>query len=106
MLKKTLCLLLALALLSAPAAQAVKWDYPVSAHPAVDYADMLPVEDFDETALLSALKELEGLCSRKYLTVIRMSVRLSWQQTILRRQLLFINQWALVSFLNLAAAVL
>ena len=51
-------------------------------------------------------KELEGLCSRKYLTVIRMSVRLSWQQTILRRQLLFINQWALVSFLNLAAAVL
>lgn len=64
MLKKTLCLLLALALLSAPAAQAVKWDYPVSAHPAVDYADMLPVEDFDETALLSALKELEGLCAR------------------------------------------
>lgn len=64
MLKRFLCLLLALALLSAPAAQAVKWDYPASAHPAVDYADMLPVEPFDETALLSALKELEGLCAR------------------------------------------
>ena len=64
MLKRTLSLLLALALLSAPAARAVKWDYPAAAHPAVDYADMLPVEPFDETALLSALKELEGLCAR------------------------------------------
>lgn len=64
MLKKMLCLLLALALLPGPAALAVKWEYPASAHPAVDYADMLPVTAFDETALLSALKELESLCSR------------------------------------------
>ncbi len=64
MLKKILCLLLALALLSGPAALALKWEYPASAHPAVDYDGMLPVTPFDETALLSALKELEGLCSR------------------------------------------
>ncbi len=64
MLKKILCLLLALVLLPGPAALAVKWEYPASAHPAVDYGDMLPVTAFDETALLSALKELEGLCSR------------------------------------------
>lgn len=63
MLKKILCLLLALALLSGPAA-AVKWEYPASAHPDVDYAGMLPVTGFDETALLAALKELEGVCSR------------------------------------------
>lgn len=63
MLKKALCLLLALALVSGPAA-AMKWEYPVSAHPEVDYADMLPVSGFDETALLAALKELEGVCSR------------------------------------------
>ena len=63
MLKKILCLLLALALLSSPAA-AVKWESPASAHPDVDYAGMLPVTGFDETALLAALKELEGVCSR------------------------------------------
>lgn len=64
MLKQTLCLLLALALLSGPAASALTWEYPVSAHPKVDYADMLPVTGFDETDLLAALKELEGICSR------------------------------------------
>lgn len=63
MLKQALCLLLALALLSGSAA-ALTWEYPVSAHPEVDYADMLPVTGFDETALLAALKELEGVCSR------------------------------------------
>ena len=63
MLKKALCLLLALALVSGPAA-AVKWEYPASAHPETDYADMLPVTGFDETALLAALKELENVCSR------------------------------------------
>ena len=42
MLKQALCLLLALALLSGSAA-ALTWEYPVSAHPEVDYADMLPV---------------------------------------------------------------
>lgn len=63
MLKKILCLLLALALLSGPAA-AVTWESPASAHPDADYADMLPVTGFDETALLAALKELESVCSR------------------------------------------
>ena len=64
MLKKTLSLLLALALLSGPAAGAVKWEFPASAHTAVHYDDMLPVTGFDETDLLTALKELEGVCSR------------------------------------------
>lgn len=64
MKKRLLCLLLALALLSGPAASAVKWEFPASAHPDVDYADMLPVTPFDETALLSALRELENACSR------------------------------------------
>ena len=64
MLKKTLSLLLALALLSGPAAGAVKWEFPASAHTAVHYDDMLPVTGFDETDLLAALKELEGVCSR------------------------------------------
>lgn len=64
MLKKALCLLLALALLSGPAAMALTWEYPASAHPKEDYAAMLPVTGFDETGLLSALKKLEGLCSR------------------------------------------
>ncbi|MCI9332845.1 MAG: M3 family oligoendopeptidase [Oscillibacter sp.] len=64
MLKRILCLLLALALMSGPAALAVKWEYPASAHPEVDYLDMLPVTPFDETELLAALKELEGVCSR------------------------------------------
>ncbi|WP_325200181.1 hypothetical protein [Oscillibacter sp.] len=63
MLKKTLCLLLALALLPTPAL-AVKWEFPASAHREVDYADMLPASAFDEAALLSALKELESACSR------------------------------------------
>ena len=36
MLKRILCLLLALALMSGPAALAVKWEYPASAHPEVD----------------------------------------------------------------------
>lgn len=63
MLKRTLCLLLALALLSGPAALAVKWDFPASAHQEVDYAGMLPVTAFDETALLSALEELEAVCT-------------------------------------------
>ena len=55
-MKNLLCLLLALALCSGPAASAVKWASPASAHPAVHYDDMLPVTAFDETALLSALK--------------------------------------------------
>nr|WP_325211397.1 hypothetical protein [uncultured Oscillibacter sp.] len=63
MLKKTLCLLLALALLPTPAL-AVKWEFPASAHAEVDYADMLPAAGYDETALLSALGELESVCSR------------------------------------------
>ena len=63
MRKRLLCLLLALALLSAPAA-AVKWEFPASAHPAVSCRDMLPVTGFDETALLKALDELERACSR------------------------------------------
>lgn len=64
MLKRTLCLLLALALLSGPAAEAVNWEFPASAHQEVDYAGMLPVTAFDETALLSALEELEAICTR------------------------------------------
>ena len=52
MLKKTLSLLLALALLSGPAAGAVKWEFPASAHTAVHYDDMLPVTGFDETESL------------------------------------------------------
>lgn len=64
MKRRLLCLLLALALFSGPAASAVKWEFPASAHPDVGYADMLPVTGFDETALLAALKELEGICSR------------------------------------------
>ena len=65
MLKRSLpCLLLALSLLFGTAAQAVKWDYPASAHPGVDYAGMLPVTSFEEDDLQAALKELEGLCSR------------------------------------------
>ena len=60
MFKQAICLLLALALLSGPAPAA--WNGPV--HQEVDYADMLPVTPFDETALLAALKELEGICSR------------------------------------------
>ncbi len=63
MKKRLLCLLLALALLPGPAA-AVKWEFPASAHLEVGYADMLPVTGFDETDLLSALKELERVCSR------------------------------------------
>lgn len=63
MRKRLLCLLLALALLSAPAA-AITWEYPASAHPETDYASMLPVTGFDETTLLAALKELESVCSR------------------------------------------
>ena len=63
MRKRLLCLLLALALLSAPAA-AITWEYPASAHPEADYASMLPVTGFDETTLLAALKELESVCSR------------------------------------------
>lgn len=64
MKKRLLCLLLALALLSCPAARAVTWESPASAHPDVSYADMLPVTGFDETDLLAALKELETICSR------------------------------------------
>ena len=64
MKKRLLCLLLALALLSGPAAKAVTWESPASAHPDVSYADMLPVTGFDETDLLAALKELETICSR------------------------------------------
>lgn len=64
MKKRLLCLLLALALLSGPAAKAVTWESPASAHPDVSYADMLPVTAFDETDLLAALKELETICSR------------------------------------------
>ena len=52
MFKQAICLLLALALLSGPAPAA--WNGPV--HQEVDYADMLPVTPFDETALLAALK--------------------------------------------------
>lgn len=63
MLKKcALCLLLAFSLLTGPAAQARR--YPEKEHLPVDYASMLPVTAFDETALLSALNELEGLCAR------------------------------------------
>ena len=36
-MKNLLCLLLALALCSGPAASAVKWASPASAHPAVHY---------------------------------------------------------------------
>jgi len=64
MLKRIVCLMLALLLLQGPAALAVKWEYPASAHLDVDCADLLPVSPFDETALQAALKELEGLCSR------------------------------------------
>lgn len=64
MKRRLICLLLALALLSGPAAGAVNWEYPASAHPAADYADMLPVALFDETELLAALEKLEGLCTR------------------------------------------
>ncbi len=64
MRKRLLCLLLALALFSGPAASAVKWEFPASAHPDVSYAGMLPVTGFDEVALLAALKELESVCSR------------------------------------------
>ena len=60
--KALLCLLLALSLLAGPAAQAVKWEYPVSDHPEVDYEDMLPVTGFDETELVAALEELESVC--------------------------------------------
>ena len=62
--KALLCLLLALSLLAGPAAQAVKWEYPVSDHPEVDYEDMLPVTGFDETELVAALEELESVCGR------------------------------------------
>lgn len=64
MKRRLLCLLLALALLSGPAALAARWEFPASAHPAVDRAGMFPVTGFDETALLSALEELEALCAR------------------------------------------
>lgn len=64
MKKRLLCLLLALVLLPGPAALAVRWEFPVSAHPAVSYEDLFPVTPFDETALLSALEELEALCAR------------------------------------------
>ena len=57
-MKNLLCLLLALALCSGPAASAVKWASPASAHPAVHYYDILPVTPFEETAMLAARKEL------------------------------------------------
>lgn len=61
--KKTLlCLLLCLSLLPYPRAEAQR--YPDKVHLTVDYADMLPVTAFDETALQAALEELEGLCGR------------------------------------------
>ena len=64
MLKKSLlCLLLALALLAGIPAQAAL--YPEKRHLPVDYEDMLPVTPFDETALLSALEELEDLAGTK-----------------------------------------
>lgn len=63
MLKKRIfCLLLALSLLSGPAALAFGGRYPDKAHLPVDYADMLPVTPFEEDGLLAALKELEGIC--------------------------------------------
>ena len=58
--KRVLCLLLALSLLSGPAALALR--YPEKEHLPVDYADMLPVTGFDESALQAALKELEAIC--------------------------------------------
>lgn len=64
MLKRSLCLLLALALLSGPAALAVRWERPISSCPDTAYADMLPVTPFEEDGLQAALKELEGICSR------------------------------------------
>ncbi len=65
MLKQRIfCLLLSLSLLTGPAARAVKWEYPASAHPDVDYTSMLPATGFDETALQAALKELTGICAR------------------------------------------
>ena len=63
MMKKLLCLLLALTLLPGPAALAVEWTFPVSGHPDVPYSEMLPVTPFDETALREALDRLEELCS-------------------------------------------
>lgn len=56
------CLLLAAVLLSSPAALARV--YPEKEHLPVDYEEMLPVTSFDETALLSALEEMEALCGR------------------------------------------
>lgn len=64
MLKKSLlCLLLCLSLLAGVPAQALGEPLPDKRHLPVDYAGMLPVTAFDETALLSALEELEGLCA-------------------------------------------
>lgn len=64
MKRRLLCLLLALVLLSGPAALAARWEFPASAHPAAGYEDLFPVTGFDETALLSALEELESVCTR------------------------------------------
>lgn len=64
MLKKTLCLLLALSLLSGPAALAVNWSDPASERPDAPYKAMLPVGPFDETELQAALDGLEALCLR------------------------------------------
>ena len=63
-LRRLLCLLMALSLLSGPAALALGNPYPDKEHLPVDYAGMLPVTGFDETALLAALEELENVCGR------------------------------------------
>lgn len=65
MLKRIACLLLALSLLSGPAALAADWSNPASERPDAPYEDMLPVEPFDETELQAALDELEDLCLRR-----------------------------------------
>ena len=62
--KSLLCLLLALSLLVGSGVSALGGRYPEKVHLAVDYADMLPVTPFDETALLEALNELERLSGR------------------------------------------
>ena len=62
--KHLLCLLLAAALLAGLTVPALGKRYPEKEHLPVDYAGMLPVTGFDETALTEALEELERICQK------------------------------------------
>ena len=63
-MKRLLSLTLAAALLAGLTVPALGKRYPEKEHLPVDYAGMLPVTGFDETALTEALEELERICQK------------------------------------------